>query len=352
MDLGNILSNFDFPSTGQPAIIGSGHINETYLVRDNRGKKAILQRINTSVFINPIHVMSNLELILNQLDKKEYPYESFEIIPASSGLNYLAAENGFWRMLSFVEGKEAIVKPGEAKKAETIAGGYGIFLKQMNQLSPDPFHETIANFHNPESRFQQLLVSIDMANSIRKVQSQSLIDHALAFSNITIQYSQLLDQLPLRITHGDAKDSNILVDESGEVHGIVDFDTVMPGYIMNDFGDMVRSMCNSGREDERNANIISLDLTNFRGITNGLLRTLHMFLKQEELDSLLPGVKAILYEQFLRFLADYLNHDIYYHIDYEEHNLDRAKVHLKLLIDYFSKEDQLIEIINNCLKDL
>jgi hypothetical protein len=39
----------------------------------------------------------------------------------------------------------------------------------------------------------------------------------------------------------------------------------------------------------------------------------------------------------IRFLTDYLNHDIYYKTTYEEHNLDRAKNQFKLL-ESFSKK--------------
>ncbi len=81
---------------------------------------------------------------------------------------------------------------------------------------------------------------------------------------------------------------------------------------MNDFGDMIRSMCNTGSEDESDVEGIQLDLKNFRGISFGFLKAFGDQITQEELDSLLVGVKSILFEQFLRFLTDYFQGDIYY----------------------------------------
>ena len=39
----------------------------------------------------------------------------------------------------------------------------------------------------------------------------------------------------------------------------------------------------------------------------------------------------------LRFLTDYLNNDLYYKTNYEEHNLDRAKNQFKLIESFSEK---------------
>ncbi|GIT12686.1 MAG: hypothetical protein CM1200mP34_0920 [Verrucomicrobiales bacterium] len=49
-------------------------------------------------------------------------------------------------------------------------------------------------------------------------------------------------ELPFRITHNDTKIDNVPFDrDSGEVVCIVDLDTVMPGLVHYDFGDMMRT---------------------------------------------------------------------------------------------------------------
>jgi len=352
MELGDIITAFGF-NNSEPVKIGSGHINETFLVTNGNGEKGILQKININVFKKPELLMSNLGLILDQLSISDYPYNVIEIIPTRSGEQYIKDSLGLWRMLSYMPGQEASVSPGNPKKAEIVAEGYGNFLKFVNTLDPQVLKETIAGFHDPEKRFQQFVESVESATKDRLDVASSLTDHALAFSQLTIQYSKCCENLPLRITHGDTKASNILVDPSGEkVTSVIDLDTVMSGYIMNDFGDMVRSMCNTGREDDSDLESIQLDLVNFTGISRGFLRTFGDQITQEELDSLLIGVKSILFEQFLRFLTDFLQGDVYYTVDYPNQNLNRAKVHLKLLLDFQNREELFIDVLNECLSQL
>ncbi|NNF33176.1 MAG: aminoglycoside phosphotransferase family protein [Saprospiraceae bacterium] len=352
MEIGSILLAFGYGDS-DPKKIGSGHINETFLLEDKNGKKSVLQKINTKVFEKPELLMSNLVLVLDHLSNSDYPYNLMEIIPTMSGGQYIQDSKGLWRMLSYMKGKEASVRPANLKKAEVVAEGYGNFLKAINTLDPKRLHDTIKGFHGPEKRFQQFVDSTEIAAEDKLEVSSSLIDHALAFSQLTLQYSKCCDILPPRITHGDTKASNILVDKSGEkVSAVIDLDTVMSGFIMNDFGDMVRSMCNTGAEDDNKLEAIQLDLENFKGISTGFLRAFSSEITQEELDSLLIGVKSILYEQFLRFLTDFLQGDVYYTVDYPDQNLNRAKVHLKLLLDFQKREELFIDILNECLGQL
>ena len=50
-----------------------------------------------------------------------------------------------------------------------------------------------------------------------------------------------------------------------------------------------------------------------------------------EIRSLPMGAWMMTLENGLRFLADYLNGDVYFHVSREKHNLDRAKVQFRLL---------------------
>jgi hypothetical protein len=51
------------------------------------------------------------------------------------------------------------------------------------------------------------------------------------------------------------------------------------------------------------------------------------------------------YECGLRFLADYLNGDIYFHTAYPEHNLVRARDQFALVADMEKKAGQLQQMI-------
>ena len=55
----------------------------------------------------------------------------------------------------------------------------------------------------------------------------------------------------MRIAHNDAKIANVLLDDlTGKAGCVVDLDTVMPGSLLHDFGDLVRSMTSPTAEDE------------------------------------------------------------------------------------------------------
>jgi hypothetical protein len=62
---------------------------------------------------------------------------------------------------------------------------------------------------------------------------------------------QAKSQLPERVTHNDTKINNVMIDHaSGNGICIMDLDTVMPGLVLYDFGDLVRTTTISTAEDE------------------------------------------------------------------------------------------------------
>ena len=115
-------------------------------------------------------------------------------------------------------------------------------------------------------------------------------------------------KLPLRVTHNDTKLNNILFDKTtGEGLCVIDLDTVMPGLAANDFGDSIRFGANHCAEDE--------------------------------------PAKLMTMECGMRFLADYLEGDHYFHINYETQNLNRARTQFKLTADMERNWDAMQKVI-------
>ena len=140
--------------------------------------------------------------------------------------------------------------------------------------------------------------------------------------------------------------SNLIFNSSlSKVHGLIDLDTTGPGYLINDYGDMVRSMANTASEDEINPAKISFDLEILHQLAENYLKGLKNVITKREIPQLLTGAKAIIYEQFLRFLTDYVKGDYYYQVDYPDQNYNRAKKHLLLLMDFSSKESQAEDMV-------
>ena len=130
--------------------------------------------------------------------------------------------------------------------------------------------------------------------------------------------------LPLRVTHNDTKAGNVLF--SSHTHkavAVIDLDTVMPGAILSDFGDMVRTFVPDKMEDDPTE--ITLNSAILEALTSGFLSETADFLTSAEKDHLLLGGAWITGEQALRFLTDWLAGDIYYKIQYPSHNLVRTR---------------------------
>ena len=138
-------------------------------------------------------------------------------------------------------------------------------------------------------------------------------------------------EIPVRVTHNDTKLSNILFDEKGDVLCVIDLDTCMSASSLNDFGDAIRSYANTGAEDDRNLDNVSMSMEMFKAYTEGYLSMRKDTLCKNEIDNLAFAAKYITYEQVLRFLMDYIDGDTYYKIAYPEHNLVRTRAQYKLL---------------------
>ena len=92
---------------------GSGHINSTRLVimkTDKGEEKYILQRINNNVFKNPAELMENYVGVTSYLRDiiegagGDPMRETLNVIKTKSGENfYYSEEDGYWRLLVFVD---------------------------------------------------------------------------------------------------------------------------------------------------------------------------------------------------------------------------------------------------------
>lgn len=156
-------------------------------------------------------------------------------------------------------------------------------------------------------------------------------------------------RLPRRITHCDTKVNNILFSLQDEFLCVIDLDTVMPGFVLSDFGDFIRTAGNTAAEDEPDTAKVSLNMEIFREFAAGYLETAREFLTPVETETLPFGAKLLTYMQTVRFLTDYLNGDIYYKIKYPEHNIVRSRAQFALLKSIESHERQMQEFIQSIL---
>ncbi|GFI22920.1 N-acetylhexosamine 1-kinase [Lachnospiraceae bacterium] len=339
---------------------GNGHINDTFLLRyktpENIEKKYILQRMNHNIFKNPQQLMENVVHITEYLRQTilsqggDPDRETLNVWKTLDGANWYQDTNkNYWRVFPFIENSICLEKVESEKDFYDSAVAFGNFQKMLADFPVQTLHETIPNFHNTVSRFQDFKKAIQEADKNRATLAKAEIAFALDREQDASILTDLLakGKLPLRVTHNDTKLNNILLDaDTHKALCIIDLDTVMPGLSLYDFGDSIRFGASTGAEDEPDLSKVELDLSLFEAFTKGYLEGCAGSLTKTEIELLPVGAKLMTFECGIRFLADFLTGDHYFKVHRENHNLDRARTQFKLVADMEAKWNEMQSIVN------
>lgn len=333
---------------------GSGHINHTYLAEMSEGKKYILQGINTTIFKNTDQLMENIinvtsylreEIIRTGGDPKR---ETLTVVMTKDGKSYYTDEEGSkWRVYEFIEGAQTFDAVESEEDFYQSAVAFGKFQAQLANFPADTLHETIPNFHNTAKRYQDFEKAVEADVKGRAAEVQEEIAFVRARKGEVSELHDMLakGELPLRVTHNDTKLNNIMIDsKTHQAICVIDLDTVMPGLSAHDFGDAIRFGANTAAEDEPDVSKVSLSLELFEIYVKGFLEGCGGRLTPNEVKALPMGAKMMTLECGMRFLADYLEGDVYFKIAREKHNLDRCRTQFALVADMEKKWQQMCEL--------
>lgn len=320
---------------------------------DGRFTKLIIQKINTSIFKNPVHLMENITQVTQWIQNKiearggDVMREVLCIVPAKDGASYFVTDEGsYYRAYVFIDGGVCLDKARTPKDLYESGMGFGGFQRYLADFPAERLHETIPDFHNTVKRLEAFkrAVAEDVCKLVPSVQSE--IDFALSMEEKVTYCAECKKNLPLRVTHNDTKLNNVMLDSKTEkALCVLDLDTVMPGYAMDDFGDGIRVGANTALEDERDLSKVSCDLDMFRAFADGFLKGTKGSLTKEEIELLPLGALMMTYECGIRFLMDYLQGNIYFKVAYPEHNLVRARNQFTLVKDINKKMGELNQIM-------
>ncbi len=339
---------------------GSGHINDTFLV-ECKARFAdvpyILQRINHNVFPRPEQVMENICRVTDHLragilTRGGNPdRESLTVVPASDGRPFHIDANGlYWRAYIFIIGARTHDVLTDNRQAYQAAKAFGTFQRLLADLPGVPLHETIVNFHHTPSRFAKLKTAAELDDAGRLASCREDVDFALAQKPITTLVVDGLESgdLPWRVTHNDTKINNVMLDDStGDAICVIDLDTVMPGSALYDFGDQVRTSVGHFTENERDLSKVYIDLDRFDCLARGFLESAGESLVPAEIDNLAFAGILITYMIGIRFLADYLEGDVYFKTHRPDENLDRARTQFALVKDMQKQRNKMDAIVRN-----
>lgn len=341
---------------------GSGHINDTKLITSRTGpcvKKYIFQRINHNVFKKPDELMKNYVSVTSYLSKiisergGDPMRETLNVIKTVDGEDfYLSPEGEYCRLLVFVDHSLSYDKVERPEQFYDSAVAFGNFQYLLRDYPADTLFETIINFHNTPDRirlFREALAK-DVCDRAKNVRAE--IDFVLAREEFaeTLERAHKEGRLPLRITHNDTKLNNILFDDvTGKAICIVDLDTIMPGYSVNDFGDSIRFGATTALEDEKDLSKVNFDISLYELYVKGFIEGTKGGLTDCEMELLPIGAIMMTFECGTRFLTDYLSGDTYFKISRPEHNLDRARNQFKLVSDMEKCLDEMRAIVKKYL---
>lgn len=337
-----------------------GHINTTWFLTVEGGKKYVLQKINRLIFKQPEVVMNNIVAVTDFIRERlraaggDVERGALNALRSDSGKHYYVDDEGeYWRVYDFITDATCYLSADSTELFSKVGYAFGHFQRQLADFDASVLGETIPDFHNTAVRYQTFLRAVEADICGR---AASVADDIRFVTDRAEKCSFIVDKiangtLPLRVTHNDTKLNNIMMDNTtGEGICILDLDTIMPGSVLYDFGDSIRFGASSAAEDETDLSKVYVREDMFRAYAEGFLKGLDGSLSEDEIRALPMGAYVITLETGIRFLTDYLEGDTYFRIHREGHNLDRARNQFKLVADMEAKMDSLNAIVAEFVK--
>jgi Ser/Thr protein kinase RdoA (MazF antagonist) len=333
-----------------------GHINDTYFATYAAGgatRRYVHQRINVSIFRDPHALTENISAVTRHVREKflalgvpDLERRVLRLLPTRDGSELLVTEHGdYWRTYPFIENTVCYGTAPTPADAFSAARAFGEFAALLADFPASELHETLPNFHDTPARFAALVHAIESDSSNRAACARDEIATALRLQPLCTALQEVAStaNLPLRATHNDTKITNVLFDrDTGEAICILDLDTIMPGLTLYDVGELVRTASTRAAEDEPDASKVRVDPELFEAVANGFIAGAGAMLTTAERNAFTTAGKVLAFENGIRFLADYLNGDVYFRVHRDTQNLDRARAQFAVADSLARQEDELL----------
>jgi Ser/Thr protein kinase RdoA (MazF antagonist) len=317
---------------------GAGNVNDTFLLTLVTGEERILQRINPTVFPEPLLIIRNLRLVSEHLrsaiarqEANAPPFQPVLLYKGKAGDAYLAEDGSAWRLMGRISGGHTRQSISTARQARELGRGLGLFHRLLSTLDPAVLADPLPGFHvTPRylASYDQVCAQAGNSGRTANPDCRLFIEQRRATANLLAD-GQV--HLAAGVIHGDPKVANFMFDEKGEqVISLIDLDTVKPGLLLHDLGDALRSCCNPAGETPAEPERALFAPGLFAAWLEGYFAEARSLLTDEDLDRLVDAVALIAFELGLRFYTDYLEGDRYFKVAYAGQNLLRALTQFQL----------------------
>lgn len=344
----------------------TGNINKTYIItfiNNDIEYKYLVQQINTNVFNDPYILMENILGVTNYLKEQlvlnnDNNHKVLEIIKTKDNnpMCYIYDDKGikrYYRIYKYIDNSISYDKSFNKDIVYNTGKAFGNFQKLLNNYPMNNLNETIKDFHDTKKRYDKLIKDINNLSNDRVKETYQEIEFIIKHQTICDLIINKLNNniIPYRVTHNDTKVNNVLMNkETLDYLAVIDLDTVMPGSMLFDYGDGIRSTACTCLEDEHDLTKVKIDLELFESYTRGYLSEISDCITQEELNLMAKSIEIITLELAIRFLNDYINGDTYFKVEYNKQNLYRTKAQLALVKDIETKLDYMDSFIKKCYK--
>ena len=348
------LFRIDYEYLGYETI-QMGNVNRTYKVNfmlpEGKPKSFLVQNVNTYAFRNPIGLMDNIDKVTEHIRAKKPGQLALHFHHTADRKTYVVDGKNFWRMTNYVP-SVTFNSVKDMTIVRNAGKAFGEFQMDLHDFDITELVETIPGFHNTRQRYETFLTAVKEDKAGRASEVKEEIEFLLSVQDKACRLTDLHleGKLPLRVTHNDTKINNVLFHpETNDAMIVIDLDTVMPGLMGHDFGDAIRFAANFVEEDCRELEKVGVNLEVFRAFAEGFLSMTAKTMTQTEADTLALSCFVLTAELATRFLADYLDGDLYFNIKCPDHNLVRARCQIALAKDMLKKLDEMEQIVRDCI---
>ena len=348
------LFRIDYEYLGYETI-QMGNVNRTYKVNfmlpEGKPKSFLVQNVNTYAFRNPVGLMDNIDQVTEHIRAKKPGQLALHFHHTADRKTYIVDGSNFWRMTNFVP-SITYNAVSDMNILRNAGKAFGEFQMDLADFDIDRLIETIPGFHNTRQRYEKFIQSVKENKAGRAEQVQEEIDFLLSVQDLACKLTDLpmAGELPLRVTHNDTKINNVLFHpETSDAMIVIDLDTVMPGLMGHDFGDAIRFAANFVEEDCPDLDKVGVNLEVFRAFAEGFLSKTAKTMTDKEVETLALSCFVLTAELATRFLADYLDGDLYFNIKSPDHNLVRTRCQIALAKDMLKKMDEMEQIVRDCV---
>ncbi|WP_457572804.1 phosphotransferase enzyme family protein [Desulfolithobacter sp.] len=329
--------------------LGSGNINDTWLLQLTGGEKRVLQRLNPMVFKEPQGVIRNMHLVTAHLHERLHGRAAVcTMIPARDGkYGVVDTDGSCWRLLTYIDRTRCLNRLNNEDQAREIGRMLGLFHYGLADLDPRLLTDPLPGFHDTPAILARYHARL--ARSKLKCQTEQ---NCQRFIEVRRELATVLDtadhqgKLRRQVVHGDPKVANFLFAESSDsVISLIDLDTVRAGLLLHDLGDCLRSACNTAGEEVTDPEAIVFDRKMFHAVLAGYFSRAGTMLQPGDREHLVTSARVLAFELGIRFFTDHLAGNHYFKVQYEQQNLLRARIQFALVRSMEEQEQDLRECV-------